>query len=269
MLALLFVLPSAAEAKSGKFGSRVLKRGSHGKDVRTLQDYLTRAGYRTTVDGQFGTGTYRTVRSWEGASALKVDGKVTRKDAKALRKAVEAAPKSAPEDDEAAESAPREGKVETPEDEPEIEPASTGGAGYVQTSKATLNPDGTATPPEDAPQVVKDIILSGNKIASKPYRYGGGHGNWNDSGYDCSGSVSYALHFAGLLKTSLDSTGFESYGAAGPGTWVSIYANSGHAYMIVAGLRFDTSGAKSRNGSRWTDEMRSSDGFVARHPSGL
>jgi cell wall-associated NlpC family hydrolase len=263
MLSLLVVLPQTADAKPGKFGSRVLKRGSHGKDVRVLQNYLTRAGYRTTADGEFGTGTYNMVRTWEGASALTVDGRVTPKDAKVLRKAVEATPKSAPK-----QRAP-EPEVESPAYEPEIDTSKTGGAGFVRTTEATLNPDGTATPPSDAPKVVQDIILAGNEIASKPYRYGGGHGNWKDSGYDCSGSLSYALHGAGLLKTSMDSTGFMSWGAAGPGTWVTTYANSGHTYMVVAGLRYDTSGARSRNGSRWTDEMRSSDGFTIRHPSGL
>jgi peptidoglycan hydrolase-like protein with peptidoglycan-binding domain len=259
MLALVGVLvPAAADARSGKFGSRVLKLGAHGHDVRVLQGYLTKAGFATTVDGQFGSGTYRTVRAWETDAARKVDGKVTRPDATALRAAVDATPKSIQRSDS-----------ESPDYQPEIDTTGTGGAGFVQTSAATLNPDGTATPPTDAPQAVIDIIEAGNEIAKKPYKYGGGHGTWEDSGYDCSGSVSYALHGAGLLKTSLDSTGFESYGAAGPGTWVTIFANSGHAYMTVAGLRFDTSGASSRGGSRWTDEMRADDGFVVRHPTTL
>ena len=259
VLALVGVLaPAAADARTGKFGSRVLKRGAHGHDVRVLQDYLTKAGFATTVDGQFGGGTFRTVRAWESDAGRRVDGKVTKPDARALRKAVSASPKSVPRND-----------TESPDFQPTVDPAATGGAGFVQTSKAKLNADGTATPPTDAPQAVIDIIEAGNEIAKKPYKYGGGHGTWNDSGYDCSGSVSYALHGAGLLKTSLDSTGFESWGAAGPGTWVTIFANSGHAYMTVAGLRFDTSGASSRGGSRWTDEMRSDDGFVVRHPPGL
>jgi hypothetical protein len=162
--------------------------------------------------------------------------------------------------------------VESPEFEPATVGAAgadTGGAGFVQTSKGTVNPDGTATAPADAPQAVKDIIAAGNEIAFKPYIYGGGHGSFNDEGYDCSGSVSYALHGASLLKSPLDSTSFESWGDPGPGAWVTVYANAGHAYMVVAGLRFDTSGAKGRKGSRWTAELRSSAGFVARHPRGL
>jgi cell wall-associated NlpC family hydrolase len=122
--------------------------------------------------------------------------------------------------------------------------------------------------PADAPEEVKAIIEAGNKIATKPYRYGGGHGRWRDSGYDCSGSVSYALHGADLLDTPLDSTGFMSWGERGKGDWVTIYANAGHAYMTVAGLRFDTSSSK-RSGSRWTETTRSSRGYRVRHPEGL
>jgi cell wall-associated NlpC family hydrolase len=116
--------------------------------------------------------------------------------------------------------------------------------------------------------IIDAVIRAGNRIATKPYRYGGGHGSWADSGYDCSGSVSYALHGGGLLRSPLDSSGFMSYGRPGPGRHITIYANAGHAYMVVDGRRFDTS-ARSQTGSRWTSEMRSSAGYVARHPAGL
>ena len=112
------------------------------------------------------------------------------------------------------------------------------------------------------------VIAAGNRIASKPYKYGGGHGTYRDSGYDCSGSVSFALHFAGLLRTPLDSTGFESYGLPGRGRHITIYANAGHAYMVVDGRRFDTSAIRE-TGSRWTSTHRSSAGYVVRHPRGL
>jgi hypothetical protein len=112
------------------------------------------------------------------------------------------------------------------------------------------------------------LIRAANRIASAPYRYGGGHGSYHDSGYDCSGSISYALHFAGLLRTPLDSSGFESYGEPGPGRHVTIYANAGHAYMTVDGRRFDTSAIRE-TGSRWTSTPRSSSGYVVRHPRGL
>jgi cell wall-associated NlpC family hydrolase len=189
---------------------------------------------------------------WETDADRAVNGRVSRADARALQ--ADAAAADTGDDSERSL---------------EGDPADTGGAGYVHVSKATLNDDGTATAPADAPEEVKDIIAAGNKIYNKPYKYGGGHGKWKDSGYDCSGSVSYALHGAGLLKHALDSTGFESWASAGLGSWVTVYANSGHAYMVVAGLRFDTSGASSRGGSRWTDEERSSSGYVARHPAGL
>jgi cell wall-associated NlpC family hydrolase len=122
--------------------------------------------------------------------------------------------------------------------------------------------------PEAVPAEVQEIIAAADEIATKPYKYGGGHGRWRDSGYDCSGSISYALHGAGLLDSPLDSTGFMSWGEAGKGKWVTIYANAGHAYMVVNGRRFDTSSSK-RSGTRWSDTMRSARGYRVRHPEGL
>src|SRR5881398_2746358 len=99
---------------------------------------------------------------------------------------------------------------------------------------------GRAYAPSRAPYQVKLVIWSANQIRHKPYKWGGGHGTWNDSGYDCSGSVSYALHGAHLISRPMDSTEFMSWARSGPGKWVTVYANSGHAFMMVAGLRFDT-----------------------------
>jgi hypothetical protein len=138
----------------------------------------------------------------------------------------------------------------------------------VAGTKAKVDKHGVAVAPAGAPDVVKRIIAAGNRIASKPYRYGGGHGRWKDTGYDCSGSVSYALHGASLLKQSMPSGSFMNWGKKGPGKWVTIYANGGHMYMVVAGLRFDTSGASSA-GTRWQAGMRSNAGYVVRHPAGL
>jgi peptidoglycan hydrolase-like protein with peptidoglycan-binding domain len=115
---------------------------------------------------------------------------------------------------------------------------------------------------------VRRLIAAANRIAHKPYKYGGGHGQWNDTGYDCSGSVSFALHGAGLLGRSLTSGGFQSWGAAGPGRWITIYANPGHVYMVVNGRRFDTTG-RDESGSRWQWRKRSSAGYTVRHPRGL
>jgi cell wall-associated NlpC family hydrolase len=147
--------------------------------------------------------------------------------------------------------------------------AATGGsAPEWPGEKATIGPDGLAVAPASAPAAVEAMIAAGNRIHDKPYKYGGGHGRWNDTGYDCSGSMSYVLHAAGLLDSALDSTGFMRWGQAGRGQWVTNYANPGHAYMVIAGLRFDTSG-RSDDGSRWDTEMRSPRGYTVRHPAGL
>jgi cell wall-associated NlpC family hydrolase len=134
---------------------------------------------------------------------------------------------------------------------------------------ATLTRKGLAQAPLNAPQAVREIIAGGNAIADFPYVWGGGHGSFQDRGYDCSGSVSYALAAAGLLDRPMASGGFMNYGEPGKGKWVTIYANGGHMYMVVAGLRFDTSGRSGPRGSRWQRNMRSNAGFVARHPPGL
>jgi hypothetical protein len=150
-------------------------------------------------------------------------------------------------------------------------PASTTVPGTTTTAPlpvATAGPDGLAVAPAGAPPQVVALIAAGNQIASLPYKYGGGHGDFADTAYDCSGSVSFALHGAALLDTTLDSTGLSRWGRTGAGKWISVYANKTHAYLIVAGLRFDTSGQKAAN-TRWQAAPRSSKGFKVRHPAGL
>jgi hypothetical protein len=142
----------------------------------------------------------------------------------------------------------------------------SGRAGGIHTATALSN--GVALPPLEAPEAVRQIIEAGNSIARTPYKWGGGHGKWQDTGYDCSGSVSFALAAAGLLEGPLASGPLMSWGEAGPGKWVTIYSNPGHVYLEVAGIRFDTSGQRV-TGSRWQNELRSHAGFVARHPPGL
>jgi hypothetical protein len=140
---------------------------------------------------------------------------------------------------------------------------------FLQTGpRARVLSDGTAVAPEDAPDVVKRVIMAANEIAKFPYKWGGGHGAWRDNGYDCSGSVSFALAGAGLLRSPLTSGGFLNYGAPGPGEWITIYTSYGHIFMIVGGLRFDTSG-QGRAGTRWQDEPRTTAGFAMRHIPGL
>jgi cell wall-associated NlpC family hydrolase len=140
---------------------------------------------------------------------------------------------------------------------------------FLQTGpRARVLGDGTAVAPDNAPEVVKRVILAANEIAKFPYKWGGGHGAWRDNGYDCSGSVSFALAGAGLLGRPLTSGLFMNYGAPGQGRWITIYANSGHIFMVVAGLRFDTSG-QGRAGTRWQEDPRSTAGFAVRHIPGL
>jgi cell wall-associated NlpC family hydrolase len=141
-------------------------------------------------------------------------------------------------------------------------------AAAVPGNTATVDRHGMAHPPASAPQAVKEAIWAGNRIQDKPYKWGGGHGRWKDSGYDCSGTVSYVLHKAGLLNTPLVSGAFARWGKGGKGRWISIYAHGGHAYVILAGLRLDTSGNGER-GPRWREEPRSPRGFAVRHPRGL
>ena len=118
------------------------------------------------------------------------------------------------------------------------------------------------------PLRVRRAIAAGDRIAHMPYLYGGGHGSFTSSGYDCSGSVSYVLHAAGALAAPLDSGQLASWGSTGPGRWITIYANGGHVFAVVNGRRYDTSGL-SQDGSRWHHDIRSGGGYVVRHPSGL
>jgi len=163
--------------------------------------------------------------------------------------------------------------------------SSTGGAEFSEPapivapgSKATLLPDGTAAAPADAPQEIQAAIFAANKLLDKPYKYGGGHANVEDSGYDCSGTVSYALLAAKLIKGPLDSSSFMRWGLRGKGQWITVYTNPGHAFAVIAGLRLDTSTAgvisrkiarTAERGPRWRAAMRTTRGFKKRHPVGF
>jgi cell wall-associated NlpC family hydrolase len=132
-----------------------------------------------------------------------------------------------------------------------------------------LGARGRAQAPAGSPAAVQDVVAGANAIATFPYRLGGGHGSFIDNAYDCSGSVSYALAAAGLVEVPLTSGEFTKWGAPGRGRWLTVYANPGHVFMIVGGIRFDTSGRAGRRGSRWQPLARSGAGFVARHWPGL
>jgi peptidoglycan hydrolase-like protein with peptidoglycan-binding domain len=227
---------------SQHLGQRTLRKGMTGHDVRVLQGYLTLVGYATNVDGDFGPTTKNNVIAFQTAHGLNPNGVVTYSVQLLLRQAVAQ--------------------------------ALAGGA----VGKATINSDGTATAPSGAPAAVQTMINAGNQIIDKPYIYAGGHSRWNDSGYDCSGSVSYVLHGAGMLSSPEDSTSLESYGSPGPGKWVTIYANSGHTWIVIAGIAFNTANfggpnIPSGSGPRWRSNpignLADGGSYVVRHPSGL
>jgi len=139
--------------------------------------------------------------------------------------------------------------------------------------RAILKPNGKAVAPAGAPAAVVNAIAAGNRIRKKPYIYGGGHRSFEAAGYDCSGAVSYVLNAAGFLSSPMPSGSFTSWGLPGKGRWITVYAHGGHAYVVVAGYRFDTS-MRDRDapgpstGPRWSRTLRTSSAFVARHPSG-
>ena len=135
--------------------------------------------------------------------------------------------------------------------------------------RTALLKNGVAYAPKGAPAAVKRALAAGNRLQGKPYKWGGGHARHYDSGYDCSGTVSYVLREAGLMKGSLPSKGFFSYGKKGEGRWITIYIRNGHVFMTIAGLRLDTGGAGNRSGPRWKPQTREGLGHVMRHPSGL
>ena len=138
-------------------------------------------------------------------------------------------------------------------------------------NQATLTPEGLAIPPINAPPAVQQIIQAGNEIAHLPYVWGGGHGTYVDTGYDCSGSISFVFQAAHLLRGSMVSGALMNWGATGPGRWVTVFANAGHTFMYIAGLRFDTV-ALAQTGSRWSNRSANESNltsFAIRHPPGL
>jgi hypothetical protein len=164
-------------------------------------------------------------------------------------------------------------------EDPAVTPPATPGATGATDAQPTVPGteakivNGLAAAPEAAPDAVKQAIWAANQIIGRPYRYGGGHAKgFVDRGYDCSGTVSVALHGADVLDSPLDSGSMMRWGAAGAGQWITVYANAGHAYAVIAGLRLDTSAAgdpSGLKGPRWRPVLRSSHGFKARHPVGL
>jgi cell wall-associated NlpC family hydrolase len=166
---------------------------------------------------------------------------------------------------------PSSGSVAQPVSDAQVRQELAASGLSAQTRQAELTPQGLAIAPIDAPAVVQNVIDAGNQIAHLPYRFGGGHGTFEDNAYDCSGSLSFVFAAAGLLNTTVTSGQLMSWGKPGPGKWVTVFAAPGHTFMYVAGLRFDTV-ALAQTGSRWSN--RSADepdlkSFVVRHPVGL
>jgi peptidoglycan hydrolase-like protein with peptidoglycan-binding domain len=226
-----------------KLGARLLRNGLHGADVTILQGDLTIAGYPTAVDGDYGPATAASVVAYKQAHSM----------------------------------TPANG-VAGPAFDKSLQSAISAFEADVPTGKAVINPDGTATAPAGAPAAVQSVIAAANSILDTSYCVGGGHGQWKSSCYDCSGSVSFALHGAGLLSSSEDSTGFETYGQAGPGKWISIYTDPSHAFLVVDGIAFDTAdyggpNIPSGTGPRWRSNplgnLADGGDYVVRHPPGL
>ena len=239
----------AEAAGAGRLGRRTLHFGMRGRDVMWLQRDLTKVGFPTRVTHDFNRVTRTEVRRFQSTYGLAADGVVGPLTRREIRLALDHT--AVPADNGAQ---PGQGQMQP------LPAGDTGGAGLVPppsaapVTNATIDIQGLAMAPLDAPPVIQRVIAAANRIAFKPYVYGGGHGNWNSSGYDCSGSVSYALHAGGLLATSLDSSQFESYGAPGPGRWITLYTDAGHVYMTVAGLTFDTVNQQfgSHKNDRWS-----------------
>jgi peptidoglycan hydrolase-like protein with peptidoglycan-binding domain len=245
--------PAAASAAAGAgnlavthtthhAAGQTLREGMRGAAVRTLQRRLTAAGFRTAVDGDFGPSTRGSVIRFQRANRLRATG------------------------------------IATPA---ELRELAHDGARAIADSPgtaATIAADGTLALPAGAPAAVVQIVAAANRIIDTHYVYGGGHGSFTSAGYDCSGAVSYALHGAGLLAVPEDSTGLESFGEPGTGSWVTVYANAGHAFLVVAGRAFDTADFGGPNvpagsGPRWrespTGNLADGTRYVVRHPAGL
>lgn len=232
-------------------GDRGLRHGMRGRDVKELQRLLNRAGFRTPISGTYARHTVRSVLAFQKAAGLEASGVSGRRTIRALRGAAAsggAAPMSVP-----AEATATTAPSGAPRDPSQV---------------ATITPDGLAVAPAGAPQPIVDLIAAGNEIATTPYRYGGGHKSFEDDAYDCSGSVGYALRGAGLLDHTVTSGELERWGVAGEGSWLTVYANADHTFLVVAGIRFDTSGQK-RAGTRWQPMDRGTAGFVVRRAPGL
>ena len=278
-LAAVALLAAASPAEA------VLKRGAHGPRVVKVQRWLG-----IHADGIFGSGTKRAVKRFQRSHGLAADGIVGPATWTALRSSharrassrggggsrraavvslqralgISADGIFGPGTEAAVKSFQRRHGLTA---DGIVGPATWAALGHSGRS-IVLKRRGGGGGGGGGNGVIARVVRAANQIATKPYKYGGGHGRWNDSGYDCSGSVSYALHGGGLLSSALDSSGFMRWGAPGKGRHITIYANPSHVYMVINGRRYDTTG-RSETGTRWQPNGRSSAGYVVRHPPGF
>jgi peptidoglycan hydrolase-like protein with peptidoglycan-binding domain len=282
LCAALLLLPASASAE------RTLERGDRGATVKKLQRLL-----HVPTDGIFGTGTKRALKRFQRRRGLTADGIAGPATWRALKRSGRASSRSS------GRVASRGGSVRLLQRRLGIAADGVFGPNTERAvkrfqSRRGLTADGVVGPATwsalgvrgrhpvlkrkrsgggssstgGIPIRVRRAIRAANRIAHKPYRYGGGHRSFSDTAYDCSGSISYVLNAAGALSSPLDSGSFRSWGSPGPGRWITVYAHGGHAFMVIRGRRFDTS-SLNVNGSRWTRLMRSTSGYTVRHPPGL
>ena len=278
-VASVLLAPGAAQA------AKPLKRGSEGARVVQVQRWLD-----IDADGIFGSGTRRAVKGFQRRHGLTADGIVGPVTWSALRRSGARKTSSGDGKRSAVVLLQRElgigaDGVFGPATQAAVKrfqrrhgltadgivgPATWSALGHPGRSVVLKRRGGGGAGGGSGggSGVVARVVRAANRIQSKPYKYGGGHGRWNDTGYDCSGSVSYALHGGGLLSSALTSSGFMRWGAPGKGRRITIYASPSHVYMVVDGRRFDTTG-RNETGSRWQASQRSSAGYVVRHPPGL
>jgi cell wall-associated NlpC family hydrolase len=291
-VALVSLLAALGGAGAASAEAKPLKKGSKGPRVAQVQRWL---GLQP-ADGVFGPATKRAVKRFQRGGGLTADGIVGPVTWAALRRSASRRSASRRTSSRAPTKRGRvrllQRRLGIPVDgffgpatqaavrrfqrrrgltvDGVVGPATWAALGHPSVTTVLKRRGGGGAGPRRGglPVRVRRIVAAANRIAGKPYKYGGGHGRWNDTGYDCSGSVSYALHGAGLLGSALTSGGFMSWGAPGRGRWVTIYASPGHVYMVVNGRRFDTSG-RDESGTRWQAPDRSGAGYVVRHPPGL
>jgi cell wall-associated NlpC family hydrolase len=262
LLALALLLPAAAAAQG--------RPGDGSDDLGPLASTVVAALAHSSAGHALDT-------LGNGLALMEARKRIERQEAKGA--------KAARAEEAAASEAPSLAEVEA--DPSLMVPASAGSNGsYKPSSAATAGKlfahtraaaggstsillSGIALAPPDAPEAVKGVINNANAIVGQPYVWGGGHGGWYSNGYDCSGSVSFALFGGGLIPEPLTSGSLEGWGAPGPGKWITVYANAEHTFAEIAGLRWDTVGDANGTGPRWHLEPNSTAGFVARHPPGL